>query len=199
MDSRTRQTLNAIDDANRNDPRPWTYGTYGAEGEPEPYELVYSQKLCDWVKALCPDPSEELILAARGLHIERWKIPRSDYPMTRKSYHDWRDALRALHADRAAEIMREAGYEEPAVQRTHELILRTTYPEDPESRVIEDAASLLFLETQFTELGEKTERKKMIRILRRVWPKLTEKAQEAALQLDYTDFEKGLLEEALGS
>ncbi len=196
MDNRTRQALNAIDDANRNDPRVWTYG---AEGEPEPYELVYSQKLYVWVKALCPDPSEELILAARGLHIERWKIPRSDYPMTRKSYHDWRDALRTLHADRAGEIMREAGYEAAAIQRTQELILRSTYPDDPESRVIEDAVSLLFLETQFTELAEKTERKKMVRILRRVWPKMTVKAQEAALQLNYTDFEKTLLEEALGS
>lgn len=196
MDSRTRQTLNAIDDANRNDPRVWTYG---AEGEPEPYELVYSKKLYAWVEALCPDPSEELILAARGLHIERWKIPRSDYPMTRKSYHDWRDALRKLHADKAGEIMRKTGYEAGTVHRTQELILRSTYPEDPESRIIEDAVSLLFLETQFTELAEKTERKKMTRILRRVWPKMTVKAQEAALQLNYTNFEKGLLEEALES
>jgi hypothetical protein len=51
-----------------------------------------------------PDASEALKLAARCQHIERWKIPRSQYPQTRAGYQQWRASLRDFHADRAGGI-----------------------------------------------------------------------------------------------
>ena len=193
MACKRHQAIQRIDDANRKDPRTWTR----ASGEEEPYELAYAKKLSEWVEKLEPNPSEELILAARALHIERWTVPRSLFPMDRESYHEWKELLREVHSKRAGEIMTEVGYDSGAIERVRRLIDRSAFPDDPESRVIEDAVSLLFLESQFTELAEKTERRKMIRILQRVWAKLTPKAQETALRMEYADLEAGLLKEAL--
>ena len=47
-------------------------------------------------------------LAARCQHIQRWKIPRADYPMTRVGYQQWRVRLRDFHADLARTILRDA-------------------------------------------------------------------------------------------
>lgn len=40
------------------------------------FDFVYNS----WVKALEPSPSEELLIVARGQHVERWKSPRSSFP-----------------------------------------------------------------------------------------------------------------------
>src|SRR5213592_461852 len=56
------------------------------EGIARPRELIYAERLTDWVVKLCPDASEELRLAARCQHLCRWMIGRSSYPMTRSGY-----------------------------------------------------------------------------------------------------------------
>lgn len=43
----------------------------------------YSRWLTDWVRRLVPAPSEELLIVARGQHVERFKVPRGDYPEVR--------------------------------------------------------------------------------------------------------------------
>ena len=48
-----------------------------------------------------------LRLAVRCQHIQRWKIPRSDYPGTPQGYQQWRGRLMKFHADTAAAILRE--------------------------------------------------------------------------------------------
>lgn len=55
------------------------------DGQELPYELGFSRWLTDWVLRLCTDggllsPREELRIAARGQHVERWLVPRVSYP-----------------------------------------------------------------------------------------------------------------------
>src|SRR6185436_15230903 len=49
------------------------------DGIPRPRELVYAERLTQWVLNLCPDAPEELRLAARCQHICRWMMARSSY------------------------------------------------------------------------------------------------------------------------
>src|SRR5580704_11926729 len=65
-----------------------------AAGISQPRELLYAQRLTDWVLRLRPNASEALRLAARGQHICRWEIPRDSYPMTRAGYLKWRADLK---------------------------------------------------------------------------------------------------------
>src|SRR5437762_10185303 len=93
------------------------------EGVARPRELVYAEWLTDWVLKLRPDASEELRLAARCQHICRWMIPRQDYPMTRAGYLQWRARLKEFHAEKAAAILRDAGYPEDILERVQRLNL----------------------------------------------------------------------------
>jgi hypothetical protein len=169
-----------------------------ADGE-HPVELLYTRRLLAWIERLDSAPSEDLPLAAHGLHLSRWTIPRDTYPMTRQAYHDWRDRLRALHADEVEAVLRDCLYDEGTVERVRALVLRAIYPDDPESRVIEDALSLLLLERQLGEFAAKTERAKTLRVIRRVWRRMTPRAQELALSLPLTPDGARLVREALGT
>ncbi|MGH7990416.1 MAG: DUF4202 domain-containing protein, partial [Limisphaerales bacterium] len=88
-----------------------------AGGISHPRELLYAERLTNWVLRLCPNASEELRLAARCQHLCRWQIPRANYPMTRAGYLKWRADLKKFHAQKAGEILREIGYDKNMIHR----------------------------------------------------------------------------------
>ncbi len=169
------------------------------EGVARPRELVYAERLTNWVLKLCPDASEELRLAARCQHICRWMIPRNSYEMTRVGYLKWRNDLKKFHADKAGQILREVGYPEETVAKVQALNLKKKFPDDPDSRVLEDALCLVFLEFQFAELAARTADDKMVNALQKSWKKMTPAAREQALLLNFGPKEKSLLERALAA
>lgn len=166
-------------------------------GVEQPYELLYSQWLTEWVVQLAPDASESLRLAARCQHLCRWEIPRDSYPATRAGYLKWRQVLKEFHAVKAAEILRDVGYDEETVRQVRDLNLKKNFPDDTNCRVLEDALCLVFLERQFADLAAKTTTEKMITALQKCWGKMTPAAHERALALNYTADQKRLLDEAL--
>ncbi len=163
----------------------------------QPRELLYAQRLTNWILKLCPDASEGLRLAARCQHICRWEIPRAFYPMTRPGYLKWRADLKKFHAQKSGEILREAGYDEETIRRVQDLNLKKNFPNDPETRVLEDALCLVFLEFQLAALAAKTAEDKTINALQKSWGKMTEAARAEALKLNYPPREKALLQRAL--
>ena len=189
---RFKRALSRFDEENSRDPNREVVN--GAE---QPRELVYSQRLTDWVSRLCPDASEELHLAARCQHLRRWEVPRSSYPMTRAGYLQWREGLKKFHAQKAGEILKEVGYPEEIIKRVQNLNLKKEFPKDPETRVLEDALCLVFLEHQFAELAAKTAEDKMTNAVQKTWKKMTEQARAKALELPLGEKEKRLIEKAL--
>src|SRR5258705_132355 len=169
------------------------------DGVQRPRELIYAQWLTDWVLRLCPNASEELRLAARCQHLRRWEVPRNSYPMTRVGYLQWREGLKKFHAQRAGEILREVGYPEQIITRVQNLNLKKDFPKDPETRVLEDALCLVFLEHQFADLAAKTPEDTMINAVEKTWKKMTEQARARALELSHGEKEKRLIEKALAT
>ena len=184
--------LRRFDEANAADPN-----LEPVDGVPQPSELVYAKRLSAWVLRLQPDASEALRLAARCQHICRWEIPRNAYPMDRPGYLKWRAELKKFHAEKSGEILRETGYEESMVEKVQALNLKKHFPADPESRVLEDALCLVFLEFQLSRLAEKTDEAKVINALRKSWNKMTEQARAEALKLPFGEREKALIQRAL--
>ncbi len=193
-ETRFREALRRFDEANAADPTEEL-----VNGVPRPRELVYAEWLTAWVRRLCAEPSEALLLAARCQHLCRWEIPRHRYELTRAGYLRWRNDLKQFHAEKAEEILREVGYPEQTVARVQALNLKKDFPRDAESRLLEDALCLVFLEHQFADLASRTSEDKMINALQKSWRKMTPQAQEQALQLRYGAREKALLERALGT
>ena len=100
-DERFARAIARFDAANAEDPHRET-----DDGREHPKELLYAERLTAMLARFAPDASEVLRLAARCQHIQRWKIPRGDYPMTRPGYQQWRIRLRVFHADLASAAFR---------------------------------------------------------------------------------------------
>ncbi|RMG55098.1 MAG: DUF4202 domain-containing protein [Acidobacteria bacterium] len=189
---RFEAAIQAFDEAHQRDPRTEKVG-----GQSYPKELLYAQRLTDWVKRLAPNPSEELLLAARCQHIERWKIPRQNFPAGRKGYLDWRRTLAQFHARRAEEILAEVGYPPSTIQRVRSLLLKEHLKADPEMQLLEDAICLVFLETEFHEFAQKTPEETLLRILRKTWRKMSPRARQIALKLDLDPQDRALIHKAV--
>lgn len=188
MNKRFATAVRRFDEENARDPNL-------EDGQPR--ELLYAQRLTNWVLKLRPDASETLRLAARCQHVCRWQSPRENYPMTRAGYLKWRADLKKFHAEKSGAILREAGYDEEIVRRVQDLNLKKNFPADPEIRVLEDALCLVFLEFQLAALAAKSDDEKMINALRKSWEKMTDAARAEALKLDYGERERSLIGRAL--
>jgi len=186
--------LRRFDEENARDP-----STEVVDGVAQPRELVYARRLHDWVLKLAPGASQELLLAARSQHICRWMIPRSQYPMDRVGYLKWRNDLKKFHAEKTGQILRELGFPEATVEGVQALNLKRDFPKDPESRALEDALCLVFLEFQFADLADRTAEDKMINALQKTWKKMTPAGHAQALRLPYAPREKALLDRALAA
>lgn len=190
--ARFREAIRRFDELNGADPNQEI-----VNGVSHPRELLNAQRLSDWVMKLAPEASEPLRLASRSQHLCRWMIPRARYEMTRAGYHQWRNELKRFHAEKSSEVLRAVGYPEELINQVWDLNLKRGFPADADSRVLEDALCLVFLQFQFAELASKTEDEKVINALQKSWKKMTPLARQHALALDYQSRERGLLERAL--
>src|SRR5437764_639760 len=129
----------AIDAVHGADPR--------AEGG-EAYELRYADRLEAWIRRLVSAPSPALELAARAQHLERWAIPREDFPEGRGGYLRWRAAVHKRQGERLREILGGAGCDPALIERVALLVSKGAPRDEPDAQALEDAACLVFLETE---------------------------------------------------
>ncbi|TVQ05785.1 MAG: DUF4202 domain-containing protein [Balneolaceae bacterium] len=188
-----QQAIQRFDDANSKDPN-----TDTVNGEKRPKELLYAERMTEWLDKMAPDASEALRLAARCQHIERWVIPREEYPMNRPGYIQWRNELKKYHAKRAEEILEEVGYDHETIGHVKKLVMKKGLKTDPEVQLLEDVICLVFLEYYYDEFAEKHEDEKIVKILQKTWQKMSEQGRETALTLDLKGRPGKLVEKALG-
>ena len=165
--------------------------------DPHGKQLIYAQRMTQWLDKLAPDSAEPLRLAARSQHLMRWQIPRSSFPMDRPGYLKWRTTLYDFHADRAAEVLRDVGYDEATIARVRSLIRKQDLKVDPEMQLLEDVICLVFLENYFAEFARDHDEQKLIRILQKTWKKMSPRGHEAALGLELGERERDLIVRAL--
>ncbi len=190
--SRFDDAIRGFDDANAEDPV-----LERVEGEDLPKELVYGRRMSRWLERLAPDAPESVKLAARAQHIRRWEVPRDTYPEGRAGYLKWRTDLHKRHADIAATILQDAGYDDETIGRVRTLLRKRGLKTDPDVQLMEDVICLVFLEHYFHDFAQKHEEEKLISIVQKTWKKMTEKAHKAALQLDYAPEDLAVIQKAL--
>jgi hypothetical protein len=187
--ARLARALERIDAAHAEDP--------GREPDGAPKELVYARRMSAWLERLEPRASEALRLAARCQHLRRWAIRRDQFPKGTKGYRDWRAAEAAAHAELAAEILREAGFDAPAVARVQSLIRKENLKRDPEAQVLEDVTCLVFLESYFAGFAVKHDEPTLLRILGKTWAKMSPRGREAARALEMPAPLEALVQKAI--
>ena len=168
-----------FDAANAKDPR-----REPVDGEPRPRELVYAQRMTAALDRFAPDAPEAVRLAARCQHIRRWTVPRDRYPAGRDGYRRWRTDLGRFHAETAAEILREVGYDEATVVRVGALLRKERLKADPDVQLLEDVICLVFLQHYLADFAAQHDDEKLTDILRKTWRKMSDRGRAAALEMD---------------
>ena len=154
------------------------------EGKALPKELLYSQRMSDMQQRYAPDADDAMKLALRAQHIQRWKFPRSDYPMDRKGYHLWRTNLYTFHADTVAALLVKAGYDDELINRVKIAVSKKSLKSNPDTQLLEDVSALVFIEhymLAFVEKHPEYDEEKWLLIIKRTWSKMTDKAHAFAL------------------
>ena len=169
----------AFDRANAEDPN-----REMAEGKEYPKELLYAQRMGEMQERYAPGASEAVKLAVRAQHIQRWKIPRSNYPMDRIGYLKWRTGLYKFHAETAGRIMQETGYDGAMIARVKTIVSKKGLKVNPETQLMEDVADLVFIEHYMAGCAAQQpeyDEAKWIQIIRKTWQKMSPRAHEFAL------------------
>ena len=154
MTDRLSSVLSAIDAANAADP---------TQEDGLPAAQLYGERMSAELARLFPDDSEVLQIAARGQHVERWLLPRKDYPEGRTGYLDWRKEQGRRHGERLAGMMADAGYSAEDQARVGVMLRKEGIKRDAEVQALEDVICFTFLKwyfqpfagTQTTEALEK--------------------------------------------
>jgi hypothetical protein len=173
------KTVALIDAANAEDPRMDTEA-----GKPVPRELLYGQRMAAMIGRYAPEADDVMKIAVRAQHIQRWKTPRDSYPMTREGYLAWRTGLYKFHAETVGRLMKEAGYDDAAIERAKQAVGKRGLKVNPDTQMLEDVTDLVFIEHYMLEFAgqhaEYTE-DKWLDIVRKTWKKMSPRAHEFAL------------------
>lgn len=191
--SRFDNAIAEMDAAHAQDPNPVMSG-----GQLQPAELVYARRMSEMLKAIYPDASEALFLAARCQHIRRWELARGAYSSGRAGYLQWRIEERRLHALLAGEILRRAGYDGAMAQRVGQLVRKERLKQDQDVQRLEDAACLVFLEDHLADFAPKHSEAKVVDVIAKTWPKMSALGQQAAMKLGLPPESRRLIDIALG-
>jgi hypothetical protein len=167
MSGRLQQALAAVDAANAADPK----------GE----ALVYGERMSAELARLFPDASDVLQIAARGQHVERWLLPRADYPEGKDGYHAWRREQGRRHGLRLAGIMADTGYDAEACERVGVLLRKEGIKRDPEVQALEDVICFVFLRWYFSPFAEGRDAGALLEIVQKTARKMSAWGRALAL------------------
>lgn len=146
-------------------------------------EQVYADRMEQWVAKLVPGAAPLLRLAARSQHLERWSVPRASFPMDRPGYLRWRKSLYTKQAERARELLQQAGITAAEAAEVAVWVSKSGLKTNPGTQALEDAACLVFLENEigaFAAQHADYPREKFVEIIRKTWRKMSPPAQAMA-------------------
>ncbi|MGL4312229.1 MAG: DUF4202 domain-containing protein [Paracoccaceae bacterium] len=172
MPDRLRTALAAIDAANAADP---------TLESGRPAALLYGERMTAELAGFAPDASDVLQIAARGQHVERWLLPRTDYPEGREGYLDWRREQGRRHAIRIAGIMADAGYKQADQDRAGVMLRKEGIKRDAEVQALEDVICLTFLRWYFADFATGKAAEDVDHIVAKTARKMSDRGRATAL------------------
>ncbi len=178
----------AIDAANADDPT-----IIEVRGQRVALALIHGWLATEWIEQLVHEPDEPLLLAARAHHLRRWELRRDSYPVGRAGYLRWRRDQKIRHATDVAGILASCGYEPAEIERVQRLIRRESIDG---MQAVEDAACLVFIETQLASMAERMERVQLVDVIRKTAKKMSTGGLELVARIPLGTQEVSLLSEA---
>ncbi|WP_425040477.1 DUF4202 domain-containing protein [Primorskyibacter sp. S187A] len=177
-EAKLARVLDAIDKANAADPKT----EVDEAGEAKPEALLYGERMSSELERLFGQTvSDVLQIAARGQHIERWTLLRSDYPEGRAGYLAWRRDQGRAHGDRLAGLMQDAGYDAQSCARVGVLLRKEGIKRDHEVQMLEDVICFVFLKWYFADFAAKHAEDKVLDIVAKTARKMSGESRARVL------------------
>lgn len=173
MSARMQNVLDAIDAANSVDPN---------MDDNQPETLLYGKRMTAELNRLFPGASEPLQIAARGQHVERWKLARSEYPEGRTGYLTWRRAQGEHHAQVVADLMAQAGYEPDQIDAVGRMLRKQGIKRDAEVQALEDVICFVFLKWYFQPFASKHSAEKIQSIVEKTARKMSDEGRARVIE-----------------
>jgi Domain of unknown function (DUF4202) len=102
-----------------------------ANGNKVARQLMRSLHLYNIVVSSHPNASDVLLLAARGLHLQQWKVPREAFAGDEAGGMEWSTAARRYSSMMVGKILLEIGYDAEIINEVKALVTReSTWSED---------------------------------------------------------------------
>lgn len=190
--NRLENTIKAIDNINSQD-----INTITTEEGIFPKEVLYSLRMTACLQAHWPKASELLSIAIRAQHIERWAIPRTDYPLGKAGYYKWRTELAKHHAKLTSQVMRNNEYDASEINDVCAMLEKKNLKSCANTQTLEDVACLVFLTYYFDDFYQKHDEEKLISIVRKTWNKMSEKGHTIALEAKLPTHLQSIVNKAL--
>ncbi|WP_163714445.1 DUF4202 domain-containing protein [Mangrovibacterium lignilyticum] len=187
-----RKAVEALKAAHQQDPNLEPDGSVQV-----PAEWLYTHRLAACLLSIYPDASEALAMAAHCQHLYRWEISRSEYPGGRIGYYQWRNYLGDYQADKAAAIMKEAGYSDEFISEVRDILKKLNIHRLHEAQKLEDAVCLVFLEHYMNDFMAGKTDAQLIQIVQKTWGKMSEHGHSVALKLNLPEPTKRIVGLAL--
>ena len=172
MSDRLSRAFAAIDAANSADP---------SLENGQPAALLYGLRMTAEVAPLFPAASDILKIAARGQHIERWLLPRTDFPDGLPGYLNWRREQARRHAARVGQIMLDAGYDQADADRVGVLLRKEGIKRDPDVQALEDVICFAFLRHYFADFAIGKDPDHLFKIVEKTARKMSAEGRAKAL------------------
>ncbi|MDB5119928.1 MAG: hypothetical protein JWN56_1146 [Sphingobacteriales bacterium] len=182
LNEQLQQAFDAFDLYNSADPNREIF-----EGDTYPKEVLYALRMTEKLNDFAFDVPDYLQLAARSQHIGRWEIARSEYPMDRKGYLQWRSQLKLHHAAVAEKILRECKYDDDTIEKVKALLLKKQLHQNPDTQLLEDVICLVFIQYYLDEFAAKHEDDKVIDIIQKTLKKMSPHGIDAAVKIPVSD------------
>ncbi|MBL8020340.1 MAG: DUF4202 domain-containing protein [Leptospirales bacterium] len=181
VDARLNAAIEKFDALNAQDPRKVPF-----DGKEVGTELLYSWRMTERLKLFAPNASTAVQLAVRSQHICRWQKPRESYPEGRTGYLKWRTDLGKMHAEIAASVLTECGFDTETIENVTSLLRKMGLKTNPETQLLEDVICLVFIEYYLSDFMKKHagEPEKIEDIVKKTLRKMSPAAIEAAPKLN---------------
>ena len=189
LNARYEAAVAAIDAANAVDPN-----IVDVRGQQVALALIHGRLAAEWIDQLVDEPDEPLLLAARAHHLRRWELRRDTYPLGRAGYLRWRRDQKSRHAADVAAVLQPLGYTPTEIERVQRLIRRESVDG---AQAVEDAACLVFIETQLGSFSARIDHDLLIEVIRKTSRKMSSRALALVASIPLGDNERAVLHEAL--
>ncbi|HEY9006340.1 DUF4202 domain-containing protein [Ohtaekwangia sp.] len=171
--------------------------TEEVNGQSHPKELLYGQRMTEWLNKFAPHAPEYMQLAARCQHIGRWEIPRNSYPMDKKGYLQWRNAEKFHQAKIAEQILLSCRYDSETIEKVKFLLLKKELQTHADTQLLEDVICLVFIQYYLDDFAAQHDDAKVVDILKKTLKKMSARAIGEAGKIPVSAKAGGLIAQAV--